>query len=122
MLVKLNDAELRVMDVIWDEGDPSASRVSEVLKARFEYSRTTTYTLIKRCIDKGAIERVEPGFRCRALVSREEVQESRTEELINKVFDGSPDKLIASILGNKKMSDAEIERLKKMIKNWGDSV
>jgi predicted transcriptional regulator len=118
MQIKLNDAELRVMEVIWTEGEPTASQVSDVLQAKFDYSRTTTYTLIKRCIDKGALKRAEPGFRCSALISREQVQEHRAGELIDKLFGGSPDLLIASVLGSNRMSSAEVERLKRMINTW----
>ena len=79
------------------------------------WSKTTTYTVIKKCIDKGAAERIEPGFVCHALVSKEEAQQYETQELINKMYDGSADQLVASILGNKKLNSQEIERLKKLV-------
>ena len=75
----------------------------------------TTYTLIKRCINKGAILRSEPNFTCHALVEKEAVQEAETNELINKIFDGSADKLFAALLGRKKLSAEQIENLKQMI-------
>ncbi len=118
MEIKLQDAELKVMDVIWNEGTVSAKHIYETLKERFGYSRSTTYTLIKRCIDKGAIERVEPGFLCEALVMKEEAQELETKELINKLYDGSADKLVASILGKPDLSEGEIERLQKIVRDW----
>ncbi len=102
------------------EGELSASRIATMLSERFDYSKTTTYTLIQRCIDKGAVERLDPGFRCRALVSREWVQEFRTDELVNKMFDGACDRLIASIIGRRKLAADEGERLKKMIIAWSN--
>ena len=75
----------------------------------------TTYTLIKRCIKKGAIERSEPNFMCHALIPKEEVQEAETEELINKIYDGSADKLFAALLGRKKLSKEQIGNLRKMV-------
>lgn len=120
MQIKLHDAELRVMDVLWSKGQATASQISEVLKDKFSYSKTTTYTLIKRCIDKGAIERTDPGFVCRALVTKEAAQELETNELIHKLYDGAADMLVASILGNKKLSASEIERLKLVVKEWSD--
>ncbi|MNI98298.1 Methicillin resistance regulatory protein MecI [compost metagenome] len=77
----------------------------------------TTYTIIKRCIAKGAIERREPNFVCHALIHKEQVQEQETNELINKVFDGSADKLFASLLGRKNLSATQIAKLKKMVDN-----
>ena len=70
---------------------------------------------IKRCIKKGAIERSEPGFMCHALVPKEDVQEAETNELINKVYDGSADKLFAALLGRKKLTAAQIEKLKQIV-------
>jgi len=122
MAIKLHDAELKVMDVIWKAGEVSASKISEVLKERFDYSKTTTYTLIKRCIDKGAIERRNPGFVCRALVTQEQAQELETTELIKKLYDGEADRLVASILGNMKLSPDEVIRLKRLVKEWSDEV
>ena len=75
----------------------------------------TTYTLIKRCMKKGAIERSDPGFMCHALVPKEEVQEAETNELIDKMYDGSVDKLFAALLGRKKLSAAQIEKLKQIV-------
>lgn len=112
---KLFDSELKVMDVIWKEGDIPAKRVAEVLTKELGWNKNTTYTLIKRCIKKGAIGRSEPNFMCHALIPKEEVQEAETDELINKVYDGSVDKLFSALLGRKKLSAEQIEKLKKIV-------
>ena len=101
MTVKLFDSELKVMDVLWREGDSTAKHISDVLKEEVGWNMNTTYTLIKRCIKKGAIRRSEPNFMCHALIPKEEVQEAETNELINKIYDGSADKLFAALLGRK---------------------
>lgn len=115
MEIKLFDSELKVMDVLWKEGDMTAKKISDILKEQVGWNMNTTYTLIKRCIAKGAIERREPNFLCHALILKEQVQEQETMELINKVFDGSADLLFASLLNRKNLSDEEIERLKQLI-------
>lgn len=112
---KLFDSELKVMDVLWKEGDTTAKRIAEILKEDTGWNVNTTYTLIKRCIKKGAIERTEPNFMCHALIPKEEVQEAETNELINKIYDGSADKLFAALLGRKKLSAEQIEELKKIV-------
>ncbi|MBO4548230.1 MAG: BlaI/MecI/CopY family transcriptional regulator, partial [Abditibacteriota bacterium] len=57
---------------IWREGEASAKHVAEVLKAETGWNVNTTYTLLKRCIEKGAAARSEPGFRCHnALLKRD---------------------------------------------------
>lgn len=115
MEIKLFDSELKIMDVLWREGDTTAKHISDVLKEEVGWNMNTTYTLIKRCIKKGAIERFEPNFMCHALIPKEEVQEAETNELINKVYDGSADKLFAALLGRKKLSAEQIDKLKKIV-------
>ncbi|WP_430126870.1 BlaI/MecI/CopY family transcriptional regulator, partial [Paenibacillus macerans] len=58
MQIKLFDSELKIMDVLWKNGDTTAKQIAETLKEQVGWNKTTTYTLIKRCIDKGAIERI----------------------------------------------------------------
>lgn len=116
MNVKLFDSELKIMSVLWKEGDSTAKHISDVLKEETGWNVNTTYTLIKRCIKKGAIERSEPNFMCRALIPQEDVQAAETKELINKVYDGSEDKLFAALLGKKSLSKEQIEKLKQIVK------
>lgn len=113
--LNLGDSELKVMSVLWQEGDTTAKHIAAVLYDKYGWNVNTTYTLIKRCVTKKAIERSEPNFMCRALVSQEEVQRKGTLDLINKIFDGSSNKLFASLLGKKELSDAQVERLKKIV-------
>lgn len=103
------------MDVLWKEGDLTAKAVSDILKAEIGWNMNTTYTVIKKCVAKGAIARSEPGFRCHALISREEAQEAETDELIGKLYDGSVDKLFATLLGRKKLTAQQIERLRQLV-------
>lgn len=115
MNIKLFDSELKVMDVLWREGDTTAKNISNILKDEIGWNMNTTYTLIKRCIKKGAIERSEPNFMCHALIPIEDVQEAETNELINKIYNGSADKLFAALLGRKNLSSEQIEKLKKIV-------
>lgn len=115
MAIKLFDSELKVMGVLWNEGDMTAKRISDILKAEIGWNMNTTYTVIKKCIAKGAIERGEPNFLCHALIPKEAVQEAETDELIGKLFDGSADKLFAALLGRKKLSAGQIAQLKQIV-------
>ena len=115
MTVKLFDSELKVMDVLWKEGDMPAKQISDVLKETTGWNMNTTYTVIKKCIAKGAIERREPNFLCHALIARDVVQAAETEELLHKLFDSSPDLLFASLLGHQRLSKPQIENLRRMV-------
>ena len=115
MSIKLFDSELKVMNVLWRGGDRTAKEISDILKAETGWNMNTTYTVIKKCIAKGAIERSEPNFLCHALIARDVVQAAETEELLHKLFDSSPDLLFASLLGHQKLSKAQIDNLRRMV-------
>lgn len=115
MDIKLFDSELKVMGVLWREGDTSAKKISDILKEEVGWNMNTTYTLIKRCIKKGAIERYEPNFMCHALIEEDVVQAAETDEFIDKIYGGSVDKLFAALLGRKKLSAEQLENLKKLV-------
>ena len=51
------------------------------------------------------------------MIPKEEVQEAETNELIDKIYDGSADKLFAALLDRRKISSEQIERLKQLVKD-----
>lgn len=112
---RLNPSEIRVMNLLWKNGSMTAKELAAALSESVGWSKTTTYTVIKNCIEKGAILRTEPNFVCSAAVLKETVQESETENLVEKLFDGSPDMLISALLNNKKMSGERLARIRKII-------
>lgn len=111
----LTDAELKIMTVLWEQGDTNAKDIYEALRDETGWSINTTYTLIKRCISKGAIRRSEPKFRCHALVERTQVQESETENLIDKLFNGSADKLFAALVSGNRVSREQLRKLRDLV-------
>ncbi len=115
--MKLFDSELKVMEVLWEKEPKSAKEIVDVLSERIGWNKNTTYTVIKKCIEKGAIEREEPGFICKTLVSRDEVAQSETERLIDKMFGGSSELFFSSFLKNQGLSDEDAARLAKMIQD-----
>ncbi len=121
MAIKLFDSELRVMDVLWKEGDMTAKQISNILNSEIGWNINTTYTVIKKCIAKEAIRRTEPNFMCHALVSKEEAQAAETDALIGKLYDGSVDKLFAALLGRKNLTAKQIEELKKILGESGEN-
>lgn len=113
--VKLFDAERKLMEHLWAEGDLSAKELAQRMMRQVEWSKPTTYTVIRKCVNKGAIERREPGFICHALLSRDEVCQQETQELLERNFGGAADRLVASLLDSKKLSTNEIEHLRELI-------
>lgn len=113
--LKLFDSERRVVECLWENGDMSAKDLALYLEKAVGWSKPTTYTIIRKCVSKGAVQRIEPGFICHALLSRETVCQQETTELIRRNFGGKPDLLVASLLGQEKLTKEELERMKKLI-------
>lgn len=114
--MKLFDSELKVMEVLWMQGEMPARDIVDVLSASIGWNKNTTYTVIKKCIEKGAIAREEPNFLCKPLVTKDEVAQSETEQLIDKMFGGSSELFFSSFLKNQGISEEDAKRLSKMIK------
>jgi predicted transcriptional regulator len=87
----------------------------KILKDEIGWNRNTTYTIIKKCIEKGTITRIEPNFVCKVLISREQVQTQETTEFINKMFDGSPEMFFAAYINNSNLTSEQIEKLKQIV-------
>ena len=114
------DSELKVMRVLWKEGSCKAAHIAEVLRETVGWNANTTYTVIKKCISKGAIERSEPKFLCTALVSEKEAQKAHTDELVKDLYGGSVDKLFAALIERKKLSKAKLEELRKIVGDFDE--
>ena len=115
MEIKVFDSELKVMDILWKEGDLTAGQLVKILKERTGWNRNTTYTIITKLIGKGAIERSGSNFTCKALITKEQVQRHEAKELIGKLFDDSAEMFLTAFLHDKALSKDEIESLKQLV-------
>lgn len=113
--MKLFDSEWKVMEVLWQQNDQTAKAVSLHLAQSAGWNKNTTYTVIKKCIDKGAIERREPNFVCHAAITKRQVQKEEADSLVDKVFGGSAELLFASILSDRSLSKDELARLRALV-------
>ncbi len=114
---KLFDSELKVMEPLWEDGPQTAGALAKRLAESRGWNRNTTYTVIKKLIDKGAVERGDPGFLCTALVTREEVQRQETNSLIARLFGGSKAQFLSAFLGEKNLTPSEAAQLRKIIQS-----
>jgi len=117
MKIKVHDSELKIMEFLWRDGELTAGQLAKLLKEDTGWNRNTTYTVIKKLVEKKAVERIEPNFVCRALITKEQVQQHEAVELGNKLFDGSADAFLSAFLSGKNLSDDEISRLKNIVES-----
>ncbi len=115
---KLFDSELKVMEPLWADGPQSAGELAKKLAASAGWNRNTTYTVIKKLVDKGAVSRSDPGFVCAPLVTREEVQRQETDSLITRLFGGSKAQFLSAFLSEKDLTPAEAQQLRDLIAKW----
>ena len=115
---KLFDSELKVMEPLWADGPQSAGELAKKLAASAGWNRNTTYTVIKKLVDKGAVSRSDPGFVCAPLVTREEVQRQETDSLITRLFGGSKAQVLSAFLSEKDLTPTEAQQLRDLIAKW----
>lgn len=113
--VRLHEGELNVMELLWSNKVLAAKDISKIIKEYIGWEKNTTYTVIKRLIDKGAIKREDPGFLCRAAISKRVVQNIETKVLLNKVYNGSLSTFLTEYLKNQDLSRAEYMELERIV-------
>lgn len=116
--MKLYDSELKIMEALWHSGELPASEIAKRMESEIEWNKNTTYTIIKKCVAKGAIQRKDPGYICVPLIQREAVQKDQTEELIDRMFAGSAQIFLSQFLKFEKLNSKEVEQLKQTIEKW----
>lgn len=114
-MITLFDSELKIMNIIWEYNGITAKEISLIASKKFEWNKNTTYTVIKKLINKGALLRSEPNFICKALITKEQVQVTETRKLIDKLFGGSSKLLMSRFIEDEQLSHDELQNLKDMI-------
>ncbi|MCD7826591.1 MAG: BlaI/MecI/CopY family transcriptional regulator, partial [Clostridiaceae bacterium] len=102
--IRLHEGELNVMELLWSNKELAAKDISKIIKEYIGWEKNTTYTVIKRLIDKGAITREDPGFICRANVTKHKIQNIETNILFDKFYGGSLTNFIHSFLAYQTLS------------------
>lgn len=113
--IRLHEGELNIMELLWSNKVLAAKDIAKIIKEYIGWEKNTTYTVIKRLIDKGAIKREEPGFQCRALISKRTAQNIETKALINKLYNGSLNKFLTDFLKYQTLTESDILELQRII-------
>lgn len=118
--IKVYDAEYKFMNIVWNHSPIKSSKLVELAYEELGWKKSTTYTVIRRLCDRGAIK--NENSIVYALIEREQVMRSESEEHINKFYDGSLKLFFSTFLKKEKLTDDEINELKKIIKEHGGEV
>ena len=111
--LKLFDAEYKFLDIIWESEPVNSTELTKLCLQRLGWKKPTTYTMIRKLAEKSILK--NENATVTSLVKREQVQKYESEALLEKSFDNSLPAFIAAFLKDKKLSQSEVEEIKRMI-------
>lgn len=114
--IKLFDAEYKFMNILWEHSSISSTQLVKYANKELGWKKSTTYTVIRRLSQRGVLR--NDNAVVYALITRDQVMYLETEELINKVYDGSLKLFFTTFLQKEKLSSDEIEELNKIVENY----
>ena len=110
---KVFEIEYRFCLILWRNEPINSTKLAKLCKEELGWSRTTTYTVIKRLSDRGVVK--NENATVTALVSKEEVQLSQMEEMMEKTFEGSLPAFLAAFARRQALSQEEEEEIRRII-------
>lgn len=115
MDITLTDREAEFMEVLWEHGPSTVAEVREYLSDEPAY--TTVLTILRNLEGKGYVGPSKDGraHRYAPLLERDAARRSALRNLSEKFFSGSTELLVTHLVADKKLSDAEIKRLRALL-------
>lgn len=110
---KMGVLESRFANYIWNNEPIPSGQLVKMAEKELSWKSTTSYTVLKRLCERGIFQ--NQGGVVTSLISREEFYARQSEQFVEDTFAGSLPAFLAAFGSRKKMSDAEIEELKKII-------
>lgn len=113
----LTEAELRLMEVLWERGASSVQQVLESLPARPALAYNSVLTTLRILENKGYVEHLKDGRAhiYKAVVKRQEASRSEIRHLVNRFFRDSQDLLVINILEERGIDEEELKRLRQLL-------
>ena len=114
----LGESEMEVLHVVWKLKEASVPQVhNEILKSR-KVAYTTIMTIMKKLADKGLLQFYKQGnaYVYQAAQPEEKVKHSLLQQLLDKVFKGSPGELVQNLVEHESLSAAQRKEIEAAIK------
>ena len=110
---KIFESEYRFCLILWEHEPIKTTDLVALCSEQLGWKPTTTYTVIKRLCERGILENNNKIVS--SLVTKDQVQASELNEMVEKTFEGSIPAFIAAFTKHQKISDAEIDAVQEMI-------
>jgi predicted transcriptional regulator len=114
----LSGLELEVMNLVWDLGESTSADIIDAFAKHRPLAPTTIRTVLANIEEKGYVERVpttERALRYRPSFPREAVATQTLQQLVGRLFGGSPKAAIAQLLADEELDAAELAEIQKMV-------
>ena len=115
----LTEAELRLMDVIWDKGPATVSEVNDALPKDVGLAYNTVLTTLRILEEKGYLRHTKRddarAFVYQAVVGRNEASRNAVRYLVSRFFRNSPELLVLNLLEDEELDAKELSRIRKMV-------
>nr|WP_296462448.1 BlaI/MecI/CopY family transcriptional regulator [uncultured Acetatifactor sp.] len=115
---KVFESEYRFCLILWENEPINSTKLAKLCNEKLGWSRTTTYTVIRRLSDRGVVKNENAVVT--SLVSKDQVQAAEIDELVEKTFQGSIPAFIAAFTKRKKLSGEEVEEIRRMLDRYED--
>ena len=115
------DRELAILRILWEHGPTTVRRVNEAMNADKPTGYTTTLKLMQIMAEKGLLRRDESQFKhvYKPAITEERTQKQLIGDLLDRAFAGSAEKLVMRALSARKVSPAELAKIRKMLNQMG---
>jgi len=116
--IRITEAEWEVMAVVWDRTPVAASTVVEVLEDRKRWTLATVRTLLRRLVNKGALQQESEGKRYiyTPLISMAECARQESESFLDRVLGRAPSEAILHLVKRADLSDKDIQELRRILR------
>jgi len=115
IIPKIHEGEYRFCLILWENEPIASTELVRLCQEQLGWKRTTTYTVIKRLSEKGVLQN-ENGT-IKSMVSKDEVQASEIDELVEKTFEGSLPAFVAAFTKRQNIPEEAIEEIERMIES-----
>ncbi|MBQ7343949.1 MAG: BlaI/MecI/CopY family transcriptional regulator [Clostridia bacterium] len=113
---KVFESEYRFCLILWAHEPVKSSELVELCREQLGWKPTTTYTVIKRLSERGVLKNENTVVT--SLVTKDEVQASEIDEMVEKTFEGSLPAFIAAFAKHRRISDKELDEVQAMIDRY----
>ena len=111
--IRLGAIESRFADMIWRSEPIHSRELVKLCEKELNWKKSTTYTVLRRLCERGIFQNQDGTVTSR--ISREEFYARQSERFVDESFNGSLPAFLAAFGTRKKLSEEEIDQLKKVI-------